>query len=199
MNSYNRDIRRIINKGMEMGYRDRTILLNEANNKEIEDFKLIYFSTLDRKHANKFYYFNEDYFSRLRQKLSRNILFSIIYDGDKAISASINPFLGVIGYGFLGGSLTEYKKISPFTFMIHKIVLKFKEMGIKNYLLGGGSNSGDSIFKYKKSFAKDGLFDFYIGKKIYNKKIYNSVCKAWEKKFPEKKDRYHQYLLKYRY
>ena len=83
--------------------------------------------------------------------------------------------------------------------MMHKVSLKFKELGVKNYLLGGGNNPGDNLFKYKRSFSLNGVLDFYIGKKIHNKEVYGLVCKAWESKYPEKKEKYKNFLLKYRY
>jgi lipid II:glycine glycyltransferase (peptidoglycan interpeptide bridge formation enzyme) len=197
--SYDREVRRIINKGKEMGYRDRTVMLSEASDKDMQDFRSIYFSTLDRNTADSFYYFTENYFNLLKQKMAGNILLSIIYLDNQPIGASLNPFLGIMGYGLLGGSLREYRKISPFTYMIHKVALKLKELGIRNYLLGGGSTPGDGIFKYKNSFAVRGVRDFFIGLRVYNQAIYDSLCEAWEARYPEKRLKYGRYFLKYRY
>jgi hypothetical protein len=197
--SYEREVRRIIRKAEDMGYRHRTILLNEATNKDVEDFRFIYYSTLDRNKADQFYYFNDSFFLNLRKKISRNTLLSIIYTENQPIGASINPFLGMNGYGLFAGSLGQYKKVSPFTFMIHKVVLRFKELGIQNFLLGGGIRLGDNIFKYKKSFSLKGVMDFFIGTKVHNRDVYDSLCRAWMERYPEKAAQYGHYFLKYRY
>ena len=43
---------------------------------------------------------------------------------------------------------------------------------------GGGRSSSeeDNLYKFKKQFAKNTKFDFYLGKKIWNKEIYNKLC-----------------------
>ena len=50
----------------------------------------------------------------------------------------------------------------------HEIIIYLKTKGVKYFCLGGGATVNDGIYKYKKSFSKDGNVDFYIGKKIYN-------------------------------
>ena len=65
-------------------------------------------------------------------------------------------------------------------------------------MLGGGVAMRDGIFKYKKSFGKNGVRDFFIGKRIHNQDIYNLLCRTWERKNPAKKEKYKNYLLKYR-
>ena len=62
-------------------------------------------------------------------------------------------------------------------------------------------------FKVNKSFtftgaseitASDIGIDRFIGKNIYNKKIYNYVCQSWSEKNPEISGKYSNILLKYR-
>jgi hypothetical protein len=42
-------------------------------------------------------------------------------------------------------------------------------------LLGGGYREGDGIFRYKRSFASDGVLDFYVGKKVHNHEAVNMI------------------------
>ena len=35
----------------------------------------------------------------------------------------------------------------------------------------------DKLYEFKKQFAKNTKFDFYVGKKIWNKEIYDILCK----------------------
>ena len=55
----------------------------------------------------------------------------------------------------------------------------------------------DQIFK-KKSFSKKGDIAFYIGTKIYNKNVYDYVCKFWSDKYPQVAKKYSSIFLKYR-
>ncbi|GAH37862.1 unnamed protein product, partial [marine sediment metagenome] len=38
----------------------------------------------------------------------------------------------------------------------------------------------DSLFKFKKGFNKNGLLDFYVGRKINNEDIYEKLVKEWK-------------------
>jgi len=71
-------------------------------------------------------------------------------------------------------------------------------MGIKKFCLGGGTSPADGIFKYKQTFAKAGIVDFYIGKKIHNRPVYDRLCEQWATTFPDQAEKYSQYFLKYR-
>jgi len=198
-NSYRKSVRQIINKCNNAELKEKIILIGEASDKDIEDFISIYYSTLERNSANDFYYFNTEYIYNIRKKLPNNILFALVYYNSKPIAASINPFMGTNSYGFLGGSLKEYSKINPFTYMLHKVIMKLKDFGLKNYLLGGGHERGDGIFNYKLSLARNGIINFYIGKKIHNMTIYNEVVAQWQKKSLDKVETYKNQILKYRY
>ncbi|MBI9032087.1 GNAT family N-acetyltransferase [bacterium] len=175
--SFSRDIRRIVNKGKDSGYQANLKLLSEASEDEIDEFSKIYFSTLNRNNAERFYYFDKDYIIKMKNLMGDSVLFcSVIYQ-EQVIAASINPFKGINSYGFLGGSYREFQKISPFTFMMNAVISKLQCLGIENYFLGGGE---DSILNYKKNFNKNDLRKYYIGKAIHHKLIYNQVIKQWE-------------------
>ena len=52
-----------------------------------------------------------------------------------------------------------------------------KEHGFRYIHHGGGRSSdpNDALFQYKKKFGKNTEFDFYIGKKIWNKDVYDML------------------------
>ena len=41
--------------------------------------------------------------------------------------------------------------------------------------MGGGYTPNDGIFKYKEAFAPEGITSFYVGRRIFNDKIYASL------------------------
>ena len=55
-----------------------------------------------------------------------------------------------------------------------------KENGYELIHHGGGRSSSeeDNLYMFKKQFAKNTKFDFYLGKKIWNQDIYNELCKV---------------------
>lgn len=196
--SYISDIRRIIKKGREQGYIAKVILLEEASKKEINDFILIYHLTMKRNSANPFYFFSEDYFHKMKKIMPENFLLGLVYHNGTPVGASINPFNAKNAYGFLGGSLKEYQKVSPFTYLTHHVILEFKKLGMTNFMMGGGITRGDNIFKYKKGFSREGVKDFYIGKKNHIPEVYNIVINQWMSNFPESYANNKSKLLGYR-
>ena len=50
----------------------------------------------------------------------------------------------------------------------------------------------------KKKMANE-VYDFYIGKKIYNKEKYNEIISNWSKMYPYLNNSYKEFLLKYKY
>ncbi len=51
------------------------------------------------------------------------------------------------------------------------------------YILGGGPEGKDGIFKYKESFAPNGEVPFRVGKCIYNDEMYRYLVdcrRKWE-------------------
>jgi hypothetical protein len=197
-NSHRKSVRQIITRCSKKGFEAKLMLIDDASEKDLHEFISIYYSTLERNAAEKFYYFNKDYIYNIRQKLPRNVLLAIIYFEDKPVATSINPFMAENAYGFIGGSLTEFRKESPFTYMLHKVIMKLKDLGVSNYLLGGGIEKGDNIYNYKLSLAKNGVKDFYIGKKIHNNDIYENLVNQWKHKFPESYLNHKNKVLGYR-
>ena len=199
LESYSKDIRTNINNGIKIGYQEKIILLSQATDKDIEDFISIYHSTLDRHSADDFYYFDKDYIYIMKKNLPENALLGLVYFQKSVVACAIVPFLGLYGYGLIGGSLPSINKTSSFAFLIHNIILKLKDLNVMNCFLGGGTIPNDSIFRFKKGFSRHKDMDFFIGKKIHNENVYNEVVREWEKKNPVLKEKYKNILLKYRY
>ena len=59
------------------------------------------------------------------------------------------------------------------------------------------TSESDTLLKFKSNFSKKKL-DFFIGHKIHNKKIYDTICKNWESKNFEVNRKFKSFFLKYR-
>ena len=71
--------------------------------------------------------------------------------------------------------------------------------GFKSINLGGGNtaNKEDSLFKFKLKMSNK-KNNFFIYKKILNKKAYKSVVEYWKNSFPKLSEKYKNYLQCYR-
>lgn len=170
--SARKNIRQALNKGV-------IYKITEKPN-DISVFKNIYYSTMDRNHATDYYYFDDEYFQNILNYYKENlILIEAIFEG-KTIAAGIYFIYNDIIHIHLSGTLTEYLYLSPAYILRYALILWGIEHNDKYKIIhhgGGRSNSEeDSLYLFKRNFAKLYDVDFYVGKKIWNKEIYNELC-----------------------
>jgi hypothetical protein len=193
---YEYSTRKNIRKAIKSGLTFKYVLGNEISSDDLNSFCKIYDHTMKRNNADDYYYFDTKFFNNISTQLSKKALFVFDLFNDQVISCELVLLGNRIAYSFLGGTLNDYYQYRPNDFLKHETITLLKNMGFHNFLLGGGS---DGVFKYKKSFSKNGVIPFYIGKKIHNTRIYNEVINQWEIKYPEKIESYKKIVLKYRY
>jgi hypothetical protein len=185
-----KQIRRAINRyGIEVKH-----FVNDIS--EVEIFMDIYFETMNRVKSREFLFFKKEYFLSLFEKVP-NVCFIAYFKG-KPVSSIIVIHSRDYIHGHLGGTLTDYMHFSPYSLLINEIIKFGIEKEAKFFHMGGGINSytTDSLLQYKMNFS-DTLYDFYIGKNVYNREIYNRVCESWKSKYPHLIDKYDNQLLKY--
>ena len=138
----------------------------------MEAFLHIYTATMKRNNADSEYFFKQDYFYAIKNKLSENALFIFIYKEGLVISVELVILNKYIAYSFLGGTLKEYFKFRPNDYLKHILIKTLKQRGLSFFMLGGGESLDDGIFKYKRNFSKNGVCNFYIGKLIHDETLY---------------------------
>ena len=169
--SCRKNIRQAINKGV-------TYKITEEP-ESINNFKEIYYSTMDRNNATDYYYFGDEYFEQILKYFRKNVLLvEAIYE-NKTIACGLYFIYGKTIHIHLSGTLNEYLFLSPAYILRYAVTLWGKEHGYEMIHHGGGrSNSEeDGLYKFKKGFAKNTEFDFGIGKKIWNENIYKELCR----------------------
>lgn len=152
------------------------------NNKMMDEFKNIYYNTMKRDGANSYYFFKKEFFDDIEQNLKDNATIYTAYINNIPISSSIIIYSGKNVHYHLSGSDKEYMKFGANNLILYQVSKDFLKKGYKKFHLGGGYGGDDSpLFKFKKSFNKNGELDFYIGKKIFNVKLYEELINMREK------------------
>lgn len=182
MNSYEHSTRKNIKKALRNDLFVKCLSGLKADKHFIKEFVEIYNKTMDRNGAKKFYYFNYGYFNKISSEFGDRAKFFFTFKDDKIISCELVICGSEIGYSFLGGTLTDYYKYRPNDILKHNIIENLKQDEYKYFCLGGGISPNDGIFNYKKKFSKNGIYKFFIGKKIHNNAIYNNIIEQWKKK-----------------
>lgn len=187
--------RNVIKKGAKEG------LIFEADYdfKYLPEFIDLYNATMDKLDADGFYYFDDSYYQQLVSTMPNKFLGVVKYE-DKIVSAAIFFYTEVYGHYHLSGSDKKALRLMPNNFMLWNAAKELNSKGIKLFHLGGGTTSSDddSLLSFKCKFSKS-LYDFYLGKIVFNEDIYSKVCTEWEAKNPKRKETFKHFLLKYKY
>lgn len=146
----------------------------------IDEFKKIYYSTMERNGASEFYYFDDNYFQLCLEKFREHILFVEAIFEEKTIAAGVYFVFNGIIHVHLSGTLSEYLYLSPAYILRYAITLWGKQNGYKLIHHGGGKSNSkdDGLYLFKKQFAQKTEYDFHVGKKIWNKTKYSELCQS---------------------
>lgn len=165
--------------------------------KAYELFYNLYTETMKHLNAAEFYFFKKPYFEQLFSEF-KNIshVVNAIYES-RVIASTVVFFYGDYAHYHLAARDGDYSSLGASNCVLDAAIRHACEKGYRKFHLGGGYMPEDSLFKFKADFSKYRA-DFHIGKKVWNKDIYEKLCAAWEMKYPEKKDKFAHIFLKYR-
>ena len=187
--------RNVIKKGGKSGL---TFVVDD-DFKYLPEFVRLYDATMDKLDAADFYYFKQQYYNEFVKTLHNSFLGVVLYE-NRVVSAAIFMYEGEYGHYHLSGSDVSALKLCPNNFMLWHAALELKRRGVKVLHLGGGTTSAedDTLFCFKSRFSKH-IYQFCLGKLVFNQNLYNEICKDWELKNPDKVEQYKHFLLKYKY
>lgn len=166
--------RNMIRKAQKNGLRvrfGRSAALYEA-------FRGVYNATMERDHAEQYYYFAPSFYESLLNDLPENAQVFWTETPDGALAAA-SVFLAANGYMsyHLSGSAAEYRSLAPTNLLLYEAALWGCANGCRTLYLGGGIGSGeDSLFAFKKAFYRGGKLRFHIGRKIFLPEQYGELC-----------------------
>ena len=167
---------------------------------DINLFYNIYKSTMKRIDADSFYFLSFEYFKLIEKELKNNSRFLFVYDEEKNCYCAMILFIYKnYSHYHLSGRNPDFNNNCVNNFILDEAVKISQIANAKTFHLGGGmsNHQNDTLFKFKSNFSKD-KNDFYIGKRIHNKDIYEKVIDQWRNKF-KSHENYDHLLLKYYY
>lgn len=161
--------------------------------KDYKQFKILYEETMKKVSADEYYYFAERYYTLMEK--NENFMMINVKLNENTIASGIFMKYGEYFHYHLGCSKKEYLELAPNNFLFWEAIKYANENKYKLIHFGGGRTSlkEDTLFKFKSTFSKDTL-NFYIGKRVHNKKIYDYLIEEWQKKAKINSE----ILLKYR-
>ena len=167
---FEHNVRRNLKKANEAGVRAEI----DLTGKRLDDFLEIYYGTMERTGAKKSFFFSKGFFQMIKSMEGNYVYIHAFYE-DKIVSTALFLYDNENCYSFLGGTKQDYFAFYPNYYLNYEAFKWAKYKGLKRFVLGGGYGNDDSIYRYKKSFAPNGICDFYIGKKIYDDEKYRKL------------------------
>lgn len=155
------------------------IVIEHGKSMDLFDkFIEIYNATMDKDHAEEYYYFKRPFYESIHNDLYNNYEMFYAKLDDGIIAMSIIIFAnGRMNY-HLSGSTIEYRNMAPSNLMLYKAALWGYEQGFKTFHLGGGVGSGeDNLYKFKATFNKNSDFQFSIGKQVFDQQKYDELIR----------------------
>ncbi|RIV74399.1 GNAT family N-acetyltransferase [Flagellimonas aequoris] len=148
----------------------------EIDRNHVATFYDIYVSTMKRNGASKSLYFSLEHFENLVLSHKESFSIALVYKGEVAVSTELIIHLEDSMFAYLGGTLADYFDHRPNDFLRVEVIRWCIEKGKSHYILGGGINNGDGLYKFKKSlFPNSTDRIFYTGRKIINLEKYNQL------------------------
>lgn len=178
------DFKQKVRKNVKKATGNNLEIIIENTGEYLQDFLGIYYSTMDRSNAENEYYFSKQFYEMLNKMKDNIMYFHVVYEG-KVISTELVIYGAENCYSYLGGTNREYFDLRPNDFLKYEIIKWAKQKGLKNFVLGGGYGADDGIFQYKTCLAPNGIVDFYIGRKVFDKENYSKLVAIRAEDNPE--------------
>lgn len=150
-------------------------IVHDPEGARLDDFLRIYRGTMARRHASGAYDFPAEFFRRIQSHLAGcHTWFHAVLEGVTIASELV--LLSVHrAYSFLGGTDERHFAQRPNDLLKVAIIEWCRETGRRAFVLGGGYQPADGIFRYKLSFAPSGQREFHVGRRILNHDVYASL------------------------
>lgn len=171
-----------VRKNVKRAQRHEVEILIDETGEYLDDFEAIYESTLDRRSATDRYRFGAEFYRNLTSLVPGTTLFHACIE-ERIVSSEIVLSSGRWAYSFLGGTLPDGFASRANDLLKHEIANWCHATGKMGFVLGGGYEPEDGIFKYKKSFAPNGLVPFQLWTETFNEAIYENLVEQrnlWE-------------------
>ncbi|HLW09270.1 MAG TPA: GNAT family N-acetyltransferase [Fermentimonas sp.] len=197
--SFKGTVRTVLRRSRDFNFETTILKGYEVDQATMEKCHHIYASTMTRRNADIFYFFDKKFFENLFKEMQEKVLLTITKYKGYPITFEIVLLDGLIAYSYLNGTLKEYYNLNANTYQRYEMIKFLIDQGYSIYSLGGGTSRGDRLYSFKKSFSRDCDNPFYIGTYVHNRSIYEQIVKQWQEKYPALVDKYENRVQCYRY
>lgn len=140
----------------------------DEEGRRLDAFLRVYKDTMDRCHADPWYYFPRAFFEAIVGGLRGHFaIFSTLSAGE-VVSSDLVLLSAERVYYFLGGTLEAAFPLGPNYLLKHSIAVWALEHGKRTCVLGGGYQPHDGLLRYKRAFARGGVVPFRVARLLHD-------------------------------
>jgi hypothetical protein len=172
-----------VRKNVQKARRAGLVIERDEKGVHLDAFLKVYYSTMQRRQASGQYYFPKKFFERIIHELEGQFSFFHVWQDQKLVSTELVLVSAEHIYSFLGGTIEEAYNMRPNDLLKHEVIVWGILQGKKAFVLGGGYENGDGIFRYKKAFSPEGEMPFKVAARILMPDAYENLCNLrceWE-------------------
>jgi hypothetical protein len=164
-----------VRKNVKRAQRSGVVIEVDTTGSRFDEFIGIYEATMDRRGADGGYYFNTEFFEAIHRDMPGQFAyFHAVLDGT-VISTELVLLSQESAYSFLGGTLDHAFDVRPNDLLKYEVMRWSARSGRRWFVLGGGYEAGDGIFRYKRAFAPNGIRPFAVGTRIIDPDSYRRL------------------------
>ena len=157
-----------VRKNVKKARRAGVTIELDSTGERLDDFLRLYSQTLERREAPERYRFPREFFERLPEQR----VYVHALHGRDVVSSELVLLSEHSAYSFLGGTESDAFDFRPNDLLKWELILWAKQAGKRRFVLGGGYEADDGIFRYKRSFAPHGLVPFFVGRRVLQPALY---------------------------
>jgi hypothetical protein len=169
------DFEQKVRKNVRKAERSGVMIVRDESGERLEEFLAIYRHTLDRREAGSRYYFSRSYFESIRRDLAGQFMYFHAVHGERVVSTELVLVSEENVYSFLGGTIDDAFALRPNDLLKVAIIRWAQNAGKRRFVLGGGYQMDDGIYRYKLSFAPRGVTPFFVGRRIFAPVMYERL------------------------
>jgi lipid II:glycine glycyltransferase (peptidoglycan interpeptide bridge formation enzyme) len=134
----------------------------DAEGARLDAFVEVYEHTMKRRGANGWYFFPRAFFDDLVGSLRGQFVFFHALHAGQVVSSELILVSREHAYMLLSGTRAEAYPLRPNDLLRHRTVTWAAERGLRAYVLGGGYEPGDGVYRHKRNFAPEGQLTFHV-------------------------------------
>ncbi len=179
------DFEHKVRKNVKKAQRNGLTVVADPDGDRLHEFLNIYSSTMDRRNAGPAYFFPREFFLDIKGGLSgQSLYFHAVFRG-RIVSSELVLVSAETVYSFLGGTVSSSFELRPNDLLKYEIIRWCRAHKMRHYVLGGGFQPDDGIFRYKRTFAPNGCYPFFVGHRIFDSELYQTLINI-RREFSEK-------------